>query len=42
MSKSVELENELELAELHGKFRGSEGKKESIQMIKKQEATIDK
>ena len=40
MSKTAELEREL--AELHAKYKASEGEKDSIQIIKKQRATIDK
>ncbi len=40
MSKSAELEREL--AELHTKYKAADGEKDSIQIIKKQRATIDK
>jgi chromosome segregation ATPase len=40
MSKAADLEREL--AELHSKYKGGDGEKESVNVIKKQRATIDK
>jgi hypothetical protein len=40
MSKTADLEREL--AELHSKYKGGDGERESVKVIKKQRATIDK
>ncbi len=40
MSRSADLEREL--AELHSKYKALEGEKESVKVIKKQRATIDR
>jgi hypothetical protein len=40
MASKADLEREL--AELHSKYKASEGDKESVKVIKKQRATIDK